>query len=777
MSAPVAQASFEPTDAQLREVALSRAEYEEICRRLGRPPNAVELGMCGAMWSEHCGYKNSKPLLRRFGQIPAGERILVGAGEENAGAVDLGDGLAAIFKIESHNHPSAVEPFQGAATGVGGIVRDIFTMGARPVAILDSLRFGPPDDPHRGDRNRYLVEGVVGGVGSYGNCIGVPNVGGEVVFAPSYSENPLVNAMCVGIARAEQIVSSRATGNGNSVLLVGADTGRDGLHGATFASVDDPQASHRGVVQVGDPFREKLLIEACLEVLEAPWLVAMQDLGAAGLTSSTVECASKGGSGIEIDVSRVSRRETGMTPYEVMLSESQERMLVVVLRGHEAQAQAVFDRWGLHSDVIGKVTDGGLVRITDGGDVVAEPCPTRCSQTPRCTSGRGGGRPHPGPPGARPGRPPRSPGPGGDPAGAAGRPQHRQQAGRLPALRPDGADQHGAGPGGDAAVVRLKGTRAGRSGRSRWRRTATGATATSTPAWAGASPWPRRRATSPAPGPPPWRSTDCLNFGNPEKPAVYYQLQQAVEGMAEACAAVGAPVVSGNVSLYNESGGEPIYPTPIVGVLGLLEDVSRHCPSRFRGPGETIALLGETREEVGASEYLAQVHGLVAGRVPELDLEREAAVQRLVRGAIQAGLLRSAHDCADGGLAVALVESCSGPFGLPADDAAGAVPVIGARIDVPAEWREMRADAVLFGESQSRILVSLRPEHWEALVALARAESVPLYRLGETGGDRVAIAPYLDVPLATALERHATALEIALRTPVTPLRAAPQAIE
>ncbi|MGH2356262.1 MAG: phosphoribosylformylglycinamidine synthase subunit PurL, partial [Chloroflexota bacterium] len=362
------------TDAQLREVALTRAEYDEICRRLGRKPNAVELGMCGAMWSEHCGYKNSKSLLRRFRarDIETNSRVLVGAGEENAGAVDLGDGLAVIFKIESHNHPSAVEPFQGAATGVGGIVRDIFTMGARPIAILDSLRFGPLDDPKRGARNRYLLEGVVGGIAHYGNCIGVPNAGGEVVFAQSYSENPLVNAMCVGVARAEALVSAKATGSGNSVLLVGADTGRDGLHGATFASVDDPQASHRGVVQVGDPFREKLLIEACLEVLEAPWLVGMQDLGAAGLTSSTVECASKGSSGIEIDVSKVSRRETGMTPYEVMLSESQERMLVIVKRGAEAEAQAVFARWGLHSDVIGHVTDDNLVRIKEHGRTVAE---------------------------------------------------------------------------------------------------------------------------------------------------------------------------------------------------------------------------------------------------------------------------------------------------------------------------------------------------------------------------------------------------------------------
>ncbi|HEV2122325.1 MAG TPA: AIR synthase-related protein, partial [Chloroflexota bacterium] len=365
--AVVTTTELEPTDAQLREVALTRAEYEEFCRRLGRRPNGVEIGMCGAMWSEHCGYKNSKPLLRRF-RAPGMEtntRVLVGAGEENAGAVDVGDGLAAIFKIESHNHPSAVEPFQGAATGVGGIVRDIFTMGARPIATLNSLRFGRLDDPDpaKAARNRYLFENVVGGVGHYSNCIGVPNAGGEVVFAKSYTENPLVNAMCVGIAQAEKLISASASGTGNSILLVGADTGRDGLHGATFASVDDPQASHRGVVQVGDPFREKLLIEACLEVQDAPWLVGMQDLGAAGLTSSTVECASKGKSGVEIDVAKVSRRETGMTPYEVMLSESQERMLVIVKRGQEAEARAVFARWGLHSDVIGHVTDDQLVRI------------------------------------------------------------------------------------------------------------------------------------------------------------------------------------------------------------------------------------------------------------------------------------------------------------------------------------------------------------------------------------------------------------------------------
>src|SRR6266545_3072115 len=354
---------------QWREVALSDAEYFQIVELLGREPTPVELGMFGAMWSEHCGYKHSRPLLRR---LPTeAPWVLQGPGE-NAGAIDVGDGLAVVFKVESHNHPSAVEPYQGAATGVGGIVRDIFTMGARPIAILDSLRFGPLDDPQRGARNRYLFTKVVGGVGHYGNCIGVSNAGGEVVFAKSYTENPLVNAMCVGVAQADKLVSARASGTGNSVLLVGADTGRDGLHGATFASVDDPQASHRGVVQVGDPFREKLLIEACLEALDQPWLVGMQDLGAAGLTSSTVECASKGGSGIEIDVARVSRRETGMTPYEVMLSESQERMLVIVERGRDEEVRAIFDRWELHSDVIGHVTGDGLVRVTDGGEVVAE---------------------------------------------------------------------------------------------------------------------------------------------------------------------------------------------------------------------------------------------------------------------------------------------------------------------------------------------------------------------------------------------------------------------
>jgi phosphoribosylformylglycinamidine synthase subunit PurL len=1246
-------ALIEPTDAQLREVALTRAEFEEFCRRLGRRPTAVELGICGAMWSEHCGYKNSRPLLRRFRAkgMETATRVLVGAGEENAGAVDVGDGLAAIFKIESHNHPSAVEPFQGAATGVGGIVRDIFTMGARPIATLDSLRFGPLDDPDpaRAARNRYLFEGVVGGVGHYSNCllpdeafiwrdggggvhfdtigqfaearlktdqwtaavpdgdgaealsvdletmktcwrpvrhvfrrraeslvrvttalgrsvtatadhpmvvrrdgrwvpviasavqagdvvplvahlpagpgsdaqepaksidlieavaadpklaegtfvalpawwrptlavrsalrsiepsvyrrhdylkagrlpwyhfrvlepllgvsrtdlrlfrrsgranymraviapdeefarllgyylaegcvtrvgntetvvftfarhetqyvcdviealkalglkpriyerdsttaiyatswllgsllrgqwgcgagssdkaapsfvfqwpralrravlkgllrgdgsltvkshgshakiafatasprlfdqilvllqdegavpsvyavepksggiggrsvkwkrmwhlevsnvaglraladvfgdgrnellaealanyrfpqysvprftidgdialvhvrdveaierplphavydveiegthlfatsgsivthncIGVPNAGGEVVFAKSYGENPLVNAMCVGIARAEKLVRARASGPGNSVLLVGADTGRDGLHGATFASVDDPQASHRGVVQVGDPFREKLLIEACLEVLDAPWLVGMQDLGAAGLTSSTVECASKGESGIEIDVAKVSRRETGLTAYEVMLSESQERMLVIVKRGHESEAQAVFARWGLHSDVIGQVTDDQLVRVKDGDRVMAELPHTILTEPPQYVR-EGVEAAH-----IRAARE-------RDLSGLPVPDDLNETLLRLLAApniaskryvfrRYDTTVQSNTvvAPGGDAAVLRLKGTKRAIAVKT----DGNGRYCYLDPLMGGRITVAEAARNVSCTGAQPLAATDCLNFGNPEKPAVYYQLQQCIEGMAQACEALGAPVISGNVSLYNESAGEPIYPTPIVGVLGLLEDAERRCTSTFKRAGDVVALLGETREELGASEYLERIHGLVAGHVPQLDLDAEHGVQAAVREAIARGLLSSAHDCSDGGLAVALAECCTAPDGIPADDASRDVPSVGVRVSLPDAWRALRPDAALFGESQSRIVVSLPEERWSALEEVARRHGVPLHRLGLTGGDRVAIEPHVDVALGDAKRRYETGLVEALR-PLSP---------
>ncbi|HEU5318037.1 MAG TPA: phosphoribosylformylglycinamidine synthase subunit PurL, partial [Chloroflexota bacterium] len=580
----------------------------------------------------------------------------------------------------------------------------------------------------------------------------------EVVFAKSYTENPLVNAMCVGIARIDKIARARASGTGNSVILVGADTGRDGLHGATFASVDDPQASHRGVVQVGDPFREKLLIEACLEALDQPWLVGMQDLGAAGLTSSTVECASKGGTGIEIDVAKVSRRESGMSAYEVMLSESQERMLLIVQRGQEAEAQALFAKWGLHSDVIGHVTDDQLVRVRDRDEVVAE-LPHEILTEPPLYTREGAEAPQI----------------------AAARERDLSAlpvpedlnavllsllaapniaSKRMVYRRYDTTVQTNTvlGPGGDASVLRLKGTRraiaVATDGNGRY--------CYLDPLMGGRIAVAEAARNVSCTGAVPLAATDCLNFGNPEKPAVYYQLQQTIEGMAQACEALGTPVISGNVSLYNESAGEPIYPTPIVGVLGLLDDASGRCGHKFQRPGEIVALLGETREEIGASEYLERVHGLIAGRVPAMDLDLEAGVQAACRDAIAAGLLSSAHDCSDGGLAVALAECCAGPWGIPEDDAARDVPTIGCRVTLPDAWRGFRVDAALFGESQSRIVVSLPAQRWEALREIAARHAVPLYRLGETGGDRVAVVPHLDVALEDTLTAYETGLAAAL---------------
>lgn len=732
------QAPAEVTDAVLREVALTRAEYELICTRLGRRPNAVELGMFGAMWSEHCGYKNSKPLLRRFPR--KAPHVLVELGEENAGAVDIGDGLAIIFKIESHNHPSAVEPFQGAATGVGGIVRDIFTMGARPIALLDSLRFGPLSQP----RNAYLFHGVVGGISHYGNCIGVPTVGGEVLFSPRYSSNPLVNAMCVGLIEQRKLVRARAAGEGNVVMLVGADTGRDGIHGATFASVEDPEQSHRGVVQVGNPFLEKLLIEACLELLETDYVVAMQDLGAAGLTSASVETASKGGAGIEIDVSRVSRREQGMTPYEVMLSESQERMLVIVRKGCEDKVRAIFERWGLHSDVIGRVTADGMVRVKDSERIVAE-VPARFFTEP--------------PEYVREGRL--------DPAVAR---LQRWMPDSLPLpgdyggvlLRllawPDIASKEAVfrqydytvqtntvlGPGGDAAVLRIKGTNKAialsTDGNGRY--------CYLDPLTGGMAAVAEAARNVVCVGARPLAITDCLNFGNPEKPEVYYQLQQCIEGMSRACEALGTPVVSGNVSLYNETRDVAVYPTPIVGMLGLLDDRSRRCDHAFKNEGDVVYLLGETREELGGTAYLEAIHGLVAGLPPQVDLGRERAVQQCCLEAIRRGLLRSAHDCSDGGLAVALAESCI----------AGGV---GARITLPEVWAGLRPDAVLFGESQSRIVVSVAPDRAAELEALAARHGVPCYRLGTVGGTALEISGLLAVDVPVLEEHWRTGLTLA----------------
>jgi phosphoribosylformylglycinamidine synthase len=717
----------------LAEVALTEDEYRLIVERLGREPNAVELGMFGAMWSEHCGYKNSRPLIKRL--PTSGPRVVQGPGE-NAGAVDIGEGLVAVLKIESHNHPSAVEPFQGAATGVGGIVRDIFTMGARPVAILDSLRFGPLEEP----RNRYLFHGVVGGIGWYGNCLGIPTVAGDIFFDPGYSANPLVNAMCVGVARRDALMRARASGPGNLVLLVGADTGRDGIHGATFASLEDPEKSHRGVVQVGNPFLEKLLLEACLEALESGCVVAMQDLGAAGLTSSTAETAARGGVGIEIDVAKVPRREPGMTPYEVMLSESQERMLVIVEPSKLEVVEAIFRRWELHAAVIGRVTDDGMLRVLEDGRPVAE-VPVRLlteaptyvregQEDPEIVTLRS--RDLSTLPDLT-----RSPHDGltadyallallRSPNIASRRPIYRTYDHTIltNTVLPPGE--------GDAAVLRVKGTRLGLAVKT-----------DCNPRYCLLDPYlGAQHAVAEAArnvscvGAEPVAITDCLNFGNPERPAVYYQLSRAIEGMAVACEALEIPIVSGNASLYNESGGRAIPPTPTIGIVGVLSDVTRHAGLAFAGQGP-VYLVGPAEATLGASEYLALLHGLTAGAPPSLDLELERRVQRAVRESIGRGLVLAAHDCSEGGLAVALAESCI----------AGQV---GGRFDVKTllEANGGRLDRALFGEAGSRVLVQVAPESEAELVALLRADGLPYLRLGETGGESLVLEGVLALPLA-----------------------------
>ena len=714
----------------LEALALSEREYEAIVERLGREPNTLELGLFGSLWSEHCGYKHSKPLLSMFSFRSS--RILVEQGSENAGVVDIGGGLAVVFKIESHNHPSAVEPYEGAATGVGGIVRDIFAMGARPIALLNSLRFGPPTE----DRNRYLFGGVVAGISGYGNCIGVPNVGGEVVFSESYSGNPLVNAMCIGLLRVDEMVRSTTGGPGNLLMLVGADTGRDGIHGASALAsrTFEEDREMRPTVQVGNPFLEKVLIEACLEAARLDCVVGVQDLGAAGLTSSAVEAAANAGSGIEIDVSLVPRRDVDMDPYEVMLSESQERMLFVVREGGEAEVRQVFEKWDLDSTVIGRVTDDGLVRILENGRVQGEAPVRLLTDAPRYRIE--GVKP---PwlaeaPGSRHGRRTAPPAlPQRRAAGAHGVAQHREQGVGLPPVRPPGADEYAGG--------------------SRWRRRRAADQRRWTKALAAATDGNGRychldpyvggmiavaeacRNVS-CTGASPIALTDCLNFGNPERPDVYYQLEQCVAGMARASEALEAPVVSGNVSLYNESRGAGIYPTPIVGCVGLLDDAGLHVGSGFQREGDVVVLLGRSEvhgeaSELGGSEYLERVHSLVAGR-PSIDIEIEAAVQRACRRLAAARVSRSAHDCSDGGLAVALAESCvTGGVGF-----AGDLPVTG------------RWDAALFGEGQSRIVVSVAPADVGVVERVCREEGVSWVILGAVGGEAMSIRGLVDLPVS-----------------------------
>jgi phosphoribosylformylglycinamidine synthase subunit PurL len=709
---------------KLREVALTADEYLEIVERLDREPNEVELGMLGVLWSEHCSYKTSRPLLR---QLPTeGPRVLQGPGE-NAGALDIGEGWAVVFKVESHNHPSAIEPYQGAATGVGGILRDVIAMGARPVALLDSLRFGPLQ------RSRHHFEGVVAGVGGYGNCMGIPTVGGEVYFDDCYAGNPLVNAMCVGLVRADRLQRAGAGGAGNLLLLAGAQTGRDGIHGASFASLelDGAAEERRPAVQVGNPFLEKCLLEACMELAPRPGVVAIQDLGAAGLTSAVAEAAARSGAGARLDVAAVPRRERGMTPYEVMLSESQERMLVVVEPGRQVELAEVFARWDLEASVIGEVTADGLLVVTDGDDEVARlPVELLTDGAPvRLLEAR--------PAAAEPALDPDRLGPAPADLGAVlvrllGSPN---LGSRRPVFR---RYDHMVGdatvgpPGGDAAVLRVPGSRLGLAltidGNGRYCRLDPNVGAQIAVAEAA------RNLV--AVGARPLAVTDCLNFGNPERPEVYWQLQQAVAGIATACRALGVPVVSGNVSLYNESeAGGSIDPTPVIGMVGLLPDHGRRLAAGFAGDGDFVLLVGKTCNTMGGCEYLKVVHGEVAGPVPELDLAAERAAHELVLAAAAAGLLRSAHDVAEGGLLVALAESCL-------------LGGRGARCGAAHPAGEGRLDAAFFGESQGRFVVSASPRSMPALQQLARDHHVELALLGLTGGDRIAFEGQLDVPLA-----------------------------
>ena len=685
---------------------LTPEEYERICGILGREPNFTELGVFSVMWSEHCSYKNSKLELRKF--PTRGDRVLVGAGEENAGVIDIGDDWAVAFKMESHNHPSAIEPFQGAATGVGGIIRDIFTMGARPVFSLNSLRFGPLTEP----AHRHLFAGVVAGIAHYGNCIGVPTIGGEIYFDESYAGNPLVNVFCLGILRHGQIARGAATGIGNPVFYVGAETGRDGLAGAAFASRDLTEESKedRPAVQVGDPFREKLLLEACLELLASGCVAGIQDMGAAGLTCSTCETASRGGTGVEIDLSLVPKREAGMTPYEILLSESQERMLVIVKKGEEVRVKEIFEKWDLPYAQIGIVTGDGFMRVQEEGETVVE-IPARALADEAPVYRREASQPQP-------------PAPldltsvpevdvrdsliqlSSHPSIASKRWVWRQY---------DHMVRLGCTvrPGSDAAVFIV-----------READKILAATSDCNALYCRQDPREGAKiAVAEAArnltcsGAVPLALTDNLNFGNPYKPENFLQLREAVEGMADACREFNIPVTGGNVSLYNESPAGAIDPTPTVGMVGLIED-SKHITTQFfKQAGDVILLVGESGNELGASHYLKIVHGRKEGPPPRLDFAREQALQAAIRALIKIGLVESAHDCSEGGLAIALVESClSGP------------EPHGAEVDFGETG--LRADVLLFNETQSRIIVSVKKQNASVALALLEWRGVPARRLG-----------------------------------------------
>jgi phosphoribosylformylglycinamidine synthase subunit PurL len=771
------------TPETIREHGLTPEEFEKIKQLLGgREPTRTELGIFSVMWSEHCSYKSSRVHLKR---LPTRSKLVVQGPGENAGIVDIGDGWACAFKIESHNHPSFIEPFQGAATGVGGILRDIFTMGARPVAVMDSLRFGPighssvegraprPSGlpgaavPTQAEihKNHSVMEGVVSGVASYGNCFGVPNLGGEVKFEPCYSGNPLVNAFALGLVRRDQIFYGRASGEGNPVIYVGSKTGRDGIHGATMASEEFSEGSEakRPNVQVGDPFLEKLLLEACLEAMQTGAIVGIQDMGAAGLTCSTCEMGARGGTGVEIELDRVPQRETGMTPYEIMLSESQERMLLVAQKGRAEEVFRIFQKWGLDAVEIGQVTRDAKMRVLEHGKVVAEiPNAALTDDAPLYKR-----------PLAR-----------WEPPVDREMPEHihfaesadfTAQLKHLLAspnicskrwvwqqydhmVQTNTIEAPGAG---DAGVIRIKGSHRGLAmaldGNGRWcyldpRLGAMHAVAEAA----------RKVACA---GATPIGATNCLNFGNPEKPHIMWQFSQVIDGITKACEELDTPITGGNVSFYNETLGEGIYPTPVIGVVGLLEDARKTTKMHFAPHSDDVTkkiLLLRANEagdavdaelEFGSSEYAKELLGAVWGYPPGLDLEKEATLQRALVAMIQAGLVESAHDCSDGGLAVALVE-CSLPAGA------------GLRVRLPKQQATL--EFVLFAEDASRVVISCDPSHLARIQQVVEEHDVFADVLGETGSDRIEISvdgkPVISASVAELREAYEGALERALRT-------------